>query len=575
MRRPALLALPCLLSAIALSPRTAAAEEPLDQRFSFGGNTDFFATGAAMAEDGPDADTTRVDTLVQPALTEITDADVPAGAELRMALLYWGGSIENDDCAGTTIDDEVLFAAPGQAAAAVPAEVCYCSDAAAQSYDMQLCRADVTGLIDALTGTYSVDEFDALIENGSTNAASFSIVLVYSHPDLPARRIAVYDGLLTMWSGSNPEEVALLDGIDVDDPPDGDLTWYAIEGDVGGTGDESVSVLGLPGNLGLALSDAINPAGNPMNHTINTTVPPQSSALGVDIDQFDISAALSPNDTSVETTYSAGSDKYWIAYNVVGVNVYAPLFGIDSFKDWALEDDADQDGVPSPGDTIRYTLHLANTGDAVGSVDIEDPIPPEAASWTLVDDGGGVDNSTMDTLIVNELIVAPGGSVEVLFDVVIDVVPDQSEMLNVANFDAPPDGDAGQLWAEPVVISAEEQGGTDTDTGGDTTTDTSTGGSTDTDTTTTADTTGPGTESGTSETGGGDGESESDSDTYGQGDGDSGGGGGGNDEVGTDSGGAVDGDDGCNCRADGRGERAPLLGLALLALGAGLRRRRA
>jgi hypothetical protein len=119
-------------------------------------------------------------------------------AILRQAYLYWGGSIVNDDCAGGTIDQIVTFTPPGEQVSAVVAEVCYCSDAAAASYDIQLCRADVTAKIGAMIGDYAVDDFSALINNGTTNNASFSIVLFYSSNSLPARSIALYDGLMTM-----------------------------------------------------------------------------------------------------------------------------------------------------------------------------------------------------------------------------------------------------------------------------------------------------------------------------------------------------------------------------------------
>jgi MYXO-CTERM domain-containing protein/uncharacterized repeat protein (TIGR01451 family) len=545
---------PLVVCALALlAPDVARAEEPVVKRYDFVGPIDFFATGAALAVDGPDADTTNVDMLVHPGITEVTARDVPIDAVLRKVLVYWGGSIANDDCGGTTIDDAVTFTPPGMPASEVIAEVCYCSDAAAAGYDMQLCRADVTAMIDDPIGEYALDDFAALVANGSTNNASFSIVLVFSADALPARHIAIYDGLLTMWDQSNPSELVALDSILVDDPPHGDLTWYTLEGDEGGSGNESVGVVGEPGNLGLTLGDPLNPVDNPMNHTINTTVPAQSDTLGVDIDQFDISAALSAGDTSVETTYTGGGDKYWIAYNVVGVNIYAPVFGAASNKDWTLELDADQDGVPSPGDTIRYVIHLENTGNALGGLTLSDPIPAEADSWTLIDAGGGVDMSTADTLILEGLALAPGEATDVIFDVVIAQVPDGTEMVNVANYEAP-EGDAGSLIAPPVPIGVE---------GGDTSEGDTSEGETSEGETTSGDTSGD-----TDDTGSGDGESESES-----GSGDASGGDDQGDEIGESGEGSGIGpsEDGCACSADSSTAPAALLVLGLLGL---VRRRR-
>jgi len=519
------------------------AEEPIVQRFSYGGNIDFFATGAAMAADGPDPDTTRVDYLLHPAITEITPTDLPANPSLRAAFLYWGGSIKNDDCNGTTIDDTVTFAPPGQPAMEVTAEVCYCSDGGAQSYDIQLCRANVTQMIDALVGEYAVDEFDAQIQNGATDNASFSIVLVFTAPSLPARRIGIYDGLLTMWNQSNPLELVVLNQVEIDNPPVGDLTWYGLEGDVGGTGTESVSVVGKPGNLGLALTDAINPINNPFNHTINTTTPVQTDSLGVDIDQFDISAALTAGDTSVETTYQAGSDKYWIAYNVVGVNVFAPLLSVNSAKTWALQDDADQSGGPSSGDTIRYTILLQNDGNAPGTVNLDDPMPDEVASWTLIADGGGADQSTPDTLLIDGIVIAPGAASEVVFDVVLADAPDGTKLINIASYEAPPDN-SGVLVAPPVVYgSVGGDGDGDTGDGDGDTGDGDTGDDGD----------GDGDGSGESGEGGGDGSSDENGD--------------GNDSHGTGDDAGISDADGCGCLT---ADRAPLpaawmlLGLAVV-----------
>jgi MYXO-CTERM domain-containing protein len=542
MPRPSVPLLACAL--VLLAADVVHAEEPVVKRYDFVGPIDFFATGAPLAVDGPDADTTNVDMLLHPGVTEITVQDIPVGAVLRKALLYWGGSIVNDDCGGTTIDSAVTFAPPGVAASEVNAEVCYCSDAAAAGYDMQLCRADVSDLVGDLVGEYALDDFAALVANGTTNTASFSVVLVFSGDGLPARHIAIYDGLLTMWNQSNPSQLVVLDQILVDDPPHGDLTWYTLEGDEGGTGNESVGVVGKPGNLGLALGDAINPVDNPMNHTVNTSDPPQSDALGVDIDQFDISAALSAGDTSVETTYNGGSDKYWIAYNVVGVNIYAPVFGELSNKDWLLELDADQDGGPSFGDTIRYVIHLENTGNALGSLTLSDAIPAEADSWTVIDAGGGIDMSTPDTLIIEGLMLAPGEATDVIFDVVIAELPASTQMLNVADYQTL-EGDVGSLVAPPVPITVEGGGESDT-TSGDTSGTTSEG-STSGDTGDTSDS-----DSGEGESSGESG-SEGGSDTSGS-----------NDEVGESGGGpsVEPSAGGCACSVD-----SPTAPLALPALG--------
>lgn len=444
-------------------PATAHADQPLTQLASWSGPIDFFSTGAPMAVDGPDPDTTMVDMLAQPASVTVTSTDVPPAVLLADVYVYWGGTIVNDDCMGTTIDDTVDFTAPGGTPTSIVADVCYCSDAGATSYDMQLCRKNVTNLVTgAVTGTYTLDQFAALINNGSTNNASFSLVLVYGSGVqlLNPRRIALWDGLLTLHNAGIPSLTVTLSGLDVDNPPAGDLTWYVLEGDVGGSVGEQVSVTSQPSTSTALLFDAINPVDNPMNHTINTTTPPQTNTIGVDVDRFDLSAVLMPSDTALDMTYQAGNDKYWVAYNIVGVNVYAPWFGSASSKTSALHIDADNNQVPSPGDTVRYTIRLENTGTAPGTVSVTDTIPPEASSWALVSSAGGNDMSMGSTLSVSNIAVAASSFADVVFDVVLADVPDETVMNNTAAFDASPDGDTGNVTAPPVTIRRDGDGDT-------------------------------------------------------------------------------------------------------------------
>ena len=164
------------LVSVALGAGEARADAPIALLNTWEGPLEFFATGAALASDGPDEDE-NVDAFISPATVEISADDVPVGAAVQAAYLYWGGSVNNSDCGGATIDDAVEFVPAGGSAVTVLADACYCSKAGAGSYDLALCRADVLSLITVATGTFSVDKFSARIENESTNNASFSIVI--------------------------------------------------------------------------------------------------------------------------------------------------------------------------------------------------------------------------------------------------------------------------------------------------------------------------------------------------------------------------------------------------------------
>jgi hypothetical protein len=196
------------------------------------------------------------------------------------------------------------------------------------------------------------------------------------------------------------------------------------------------------------------------------------------VDRFAIDGALAATDTAVEVRYTAGMDKWWLVYDVVGVNVFEPVLADTSTKDWVLHDDADGDGLPSPGDVIRYTLQLHNTGNADGVVAVSDPIPPQAASWVLVDAGGGADASVGDTMAVVDVPLPVGGIADVVIDVVLDDVPDGTVMSNTAEYTAEPGGVHGFLVAPLVVVAnagGESTGDATTGTGTTGTASTGTG----------------------------------------------------------------------------------------------------
>ncbi|MBK7828827.1 hypothetical protein [Nannocystis sp.] len=425
---------------------SARADEPLALRDSWAGNLDFFSTGAPLATDSNNDG--KVDKLAQPGKVAVAAADLAPAATLDTAYLYWGATRPAAACDPDGLDKEVSFTPPGKAAVMVMAEVCHCSTS--PGYDMQLCRADVTAQLGAMTGEYAVDGLDALIMNGDTNNASFAVVLVFAAPGLPQRRIGLYDGLLGLSGSGTPTTTVTLDDVNITNPAQGDLTWYALEGDSAVNQNEFVQVKALPGNGTAKLSDAVNPADNPFNRTINTTKPAQTGVTGVDVDRFSLAGILKPGDDTLEVTYSAGLDKYWIAFNVIGVDVFEPLFSASSSKTWTLTKDLGGDGEPSPGDTVTYTIHLENTGTAPGSVNLSDEIPAEAASWQLIDDGGGTDKSIGNTLIIENLALMPKQALDVVLELVLADLPDLTPVNNTAELAG--DGGPVQLMAPELLL---------------------------------------------------------------------------------------------------------------------------
>ncbi len=430
-------------------------------RESWSGKVGFFSTGAALAKDS-DMDG-KVDMLTQPATVKVTAEDLPDGADLEAGYLYWGGTQLPTKCADkANIDDTVTFTPPGGMATMVKADVCYCSSSV--TYEMQLCRADITDLVNKMTGDFVVTDFTAAVANTDTDNASFALVLVHEADSLKERRIALYDGLFALAAGGTPSATVTLDGLEVSNLPAGDLTWYALEGDVTLGEGEYVQVKGLPGKGMSQLFDDSNPANNPFNRTINTMNPPMKGVTGVDIDRFSLNSILKANDTSIEITYAAGMDKYWIAFNIIGVDVADVTggeFAAASSKSWALTGDVNGDGIASPGDTVTYTIHVENTGDTAGVVSVIDQIPDAAASWMLTEAAGGTDKSLGNTMIVEGLALQPLAALDVVLTLVLGDVPDLEAVMNIAQIDngkpelvelaAPPlevrrDGDADTVF---------------------------------------------------------------------------------------------------------------------------------
>lgn len=444
-----------LLGSIAVGAAAGGASgAPLTLLDQWEGGLDYFATGAPLAVDtAADTDTTRVDALSQPASVMVGATDVPSTASLTAAYLYWGGTVpDQGDCASNTfMDDEVVLTLPGATVIQpVTADDCHCV-AGAGSYDIQACRAEITALVavSGMHGTYEVEGFAAQAANGSTDNASFSLVLVYEEADLlPPRRVALYDGLEELYQTTRGMQ---LSGLDVDTPAQGDLTWYVLDGDVGGAGPEEVTVQGQPGGLTTTVGDMYNPVGNPMNRTINTTVPAQTDVIGVDVDRLDISAGLTPGDTAVDMSYTAGDDKFWVIYNLVGINVFRAVIHPKRVrKEGALVGDADGSGTVTPGDTVRYTIHLENVGTAPGFVTLTDPIPSQFSSWQLVVDGGGTDESTATELRLTGIWIVAGGAVDIVVDAVVGPGTLGEVIVNVAQYDT--GDDQGEIVGSAITV---------------------------------------------------------------------------------------------------------------------------
>ena len=284
---------------------------------AWSGNRDVCINGAALAVDS-DSDG-NADSLVSPASIPISPLEVPAGSVLVQAFLYWGGSQGE----GTGADQTITLGLPDGASTNVTADEVFFNDAGSASYDIYVCKKDITWDICSrtadFTGTYQISGYSGLAAGGAADNASAAILFVYEPVAAQNRAVRLVDTLSRMSSNTYAPSFSGLNALE---PPSGKIAYYTLEGDVGGTGTEQVMLQGLPGGLSLSLSDPNNPVNNPMNRTITTVTPAATNTVGVDIDVYDMSACLTGHDTSLSITYSAGTDTWWHVLTVASIEVY-------------------------------------------------------------------------------------------------------------------------------------------------------------------------------------------------------------------------------------------------------------
>lgn len=414
---------------VALIPRTGAAlcEAPgdpdcVDFLADFRGTIDFFATGAAFTVNDDEDD--RPDRAVDVASVTIPAASIPPRATLLQAYLYFGGSLYADGDDVETPDTQVELQVPGAADfTVVEGEQVYESGAIPGFPEVTLysVRADITDVVRAaetLTGTFRVrgfaaDIFDGDLEHTAANA-SFSIMLIFEEPRLPPRNIVLFDGMQEVLGSTVTLD---LSGFIVSEQPSGSLTLYAQEGDCNPgpeacengnnlAGVERVRVIGADPARTLVLQDDFNPPNDIFNRTINTVEPPLRDVTGTDIDTFDITPVLRAGDESVSVEVTTplpangqAGELVGLAYVIVGIDVFAPEFRIDSRIEIATERGSELDAY-FPGDPLRVTYALSNTGNLPGtqvSLTAELPEnveafivlePPPGATITVDETGG-------------------------------------------------------------------------------------------------------------------------------------------------------------------------------------------
>lgn len=302
--------------------------------------------GQAQADAGVTAAQARSSAVLQ----------VPPGARITQAYLYWAGNLSS----GT--DTAVTLGRPAGFSAQVTAIQSFRSGASAYA-----AVADVTALVvEAGGGVYRVADVDNLAlanANNSTVATGWWMVVLYQLDSEPLRQLSLHDGLDLVASGV-PVAISVA-GFQV--PATGNSASVGVvvlDGDSAGSGDELMF-------NGSALSDALNPADNFFNGTrghLGAAVSrvgdlPQLTGSGqglsgLDLDVADVSARLSPAQTSVSVAAQTVADAVWLASLVTAIPTTAPDFSTSHLTVTDLDG-----GALRPGDVLEYSVTVANSGD--------------------------------------------------------------------------------------------------------------------------------------------------------------------------------------------------------------------
>lgn len=316
-----------------LCPATAFSQAaPIARYARWVGNYDYVATGGSLRSSATNACQLRA--------TSSNPLTLPAGATVRAAYLYWGGS-------GATVDASVTLNG-----VATAANRTFTTTGAGYAFFGGF--ADVTSRVTAsgtLTfGGLTVDSSNTYCSVAAVQSG-WAIIVIYERAVEPLRAINVFDGLQSFYGSQislTPDGFRLRPAGN-----DGKMTVVTWEGDPANSGASGGFSEALRYN-GTLLDDGLVPSGsNPavqqFDGTVNTLS--QVDQYGVDVDTYTLTPYLVPGATSATTQYSSGQDLVLLTAQVVSVTS-------DPVVDLQVQQVAPADLVP--GTNATFTINVAN-----------------------------------------------------------------------------------------------------------------------------------------------------------------------------------------------------------------------
>ncbi|MFB9311868.1 DUF11 domain-containing protein [Nocardioides plantarum] len=366
--------------------------------------------------------------------------DLPTGATVLFAGLYWGGEVT----AGASGSAAPNASARGSIRFKAPGDSSYANLNATTLDDGSVIYQ---GFVDVTTrvrtagkGTYTVANLQT--GTGADRLGGWSLVVAYRDTSMPARNLTVFDGLKSI-NGSASGSIS-VSGFQT--PPAGAVTstlgFVTYEGDTGLVGDTATL-------NGIALSDAQHPATNffdsrsSRNGVLRAAGSPSyPNNLGFEQSMLTVGNSYIANGaTSATIGLTTSGDVYAPGVVTIATDLYAPR--INQTKSVVDVNG----GRVEQGDRLRYTVSGTNSGqDGAAGFVLRDPLPADTSyvpgsirvtqpggSATSRTDAAGDDTAEYDA--ANDRVVArlgtgasataggmisPNASYTLVFDVVVD-----------------------------------------------------------------------------------------------------------------------------------------------------------
>jgi uncharacterized repeat protein (TIGR01451 family) len=398
-----------VLAAVVVSTRPSPAEAQVAERFSVDQRGDFVLVGNTLALDcaidpdlllvgdagncGSSDEDSGADVLWSVAVdgtapvanvsvgpeqaASIAVLDLPDGASVTRAELYWSAQTGEGDASGATF---------GRGAAAASISAARTSRSGADGDDYYQSVAEVTALVRELgAGPYRLSGIDAASPVGledTTFYAGWWLVVFYALDSEPVRHLALYDGFgfVTELAPSS----ATLTGFEVPlDGADGKLAAVAFDGDATADGDQLRFGPRAPLGAAARLEASNNffdgsrrdVTGEPFSAAGDR---PRASGdagsmSGVDLHVVDVGARLEPGQTTAEVLATTTADRFFLSGLVLSVATTAPDLSLST------QSVRDVNGPPlRPGDELEYTVVADNVGTgAAPRVTLRAPLPAQ------------------------------------------------------------------------------------------------------------------------------------------------------------------------------------------------------